>query len=61
MNTEPILELGCDTSKLEGAFGLDNVQLAAVDILHDLFSFPNPFSDESRDVIYLRRVIEHFE
>lgn len=56
-----ILDLGCGTLKVDGAIGVDNVQLPGVDIVHDLLDFPYPFETGSFDKIYLRHVIEHFE
>ena len=55
-----ILDLGCGENKVQGAIGLDNVDINGVDILHDLLRFPYPLNDNSFDIIYLRNVIEHF-
>lgn len=56
-----ILDLGCGTTKETGAFGLDNVQLPGVDVVHDLLAFPYPFADGSVNKVYLKHVLEHFE
>jgi len=55
-----ILDLGCGSVKVEGAVGLDNVDIPGVDIVHDLLDFPYPVENESFENIYLRHVIEHF-
>jgi len=55
-----ILDLGCGDNKVQGAIGLDIVDINGVDILHDLLMFPYPLNDNSFDIIYLRNVIEHF-
>jgi len=55
-----ILDLGCGTAKVEGALGLDNIDIPGVDIVHDLLVFPYPLENQSFDNIYLRNVIEHF-
>ena len=55
-----ILDLGCGTAKVEGALGLDNIDIPGVDIVHDLLAFPYPLDNQSFDKIYLRNVIEHF-
>ena len=55
-----ILDLGCGLVKVEGAVGLDNVDIPGVDIVHDLLDFPYPIENESFENIYLRHVIEHF-
>lgn len=55
-----ILDLGCGTSKVNNAIGMDNAALPGVDIVHDLLDFPYPFNSEEFDEIYLNHVIEHF-
>ena len=55
------LDLGCGALKVDGSVVLDNVELAGVDIVHDLLDFPYPLENESFDNIYLRHVIEHFD
>jgi len=54
------LDLGCGALKVEGAVGLDNIEIPGVDIIHDLLDFPYPIENESFNNIYLRHVIEHF-
>jgi SAM-dependent methyltransferase len=60
-STSPfIIDLGCGTAKEPGAIGVDNVDLPAVDVVHDLLDFPYPFDDNCAHKIYLKHVIEHF-
>ncbi len=56
-----ILDLGCGTAKEANAVGVDNVQIAGVDVVHDLLDFPYPFADGSVEEVYLKHVLEHFE
>ena len=35
-----ILDLGCGEKKVNGAIGLDNLQLPGVDVVHELLNFP---------------------
>jgi SAM-dependent methyltransferase len=58
---DAILDLGCGTSKEPSAFGIDNVALPGVDLVHDLLDFPYPIADESVREVYLKHVIEHFD
>ena len=55
-----ILDLGCGTAKMPGAFGIDNAQLPGVDLVHDLLAVPYPLPAECATEIYLNHVIEHF-
>lgn len=55
-----IVDLGCGEEKVQGAIGVDNVQLNGVDLVHDLLDFPYPFEDASVKEVYLRHVVEHF-
>lgn len=54
-----ILDVGCGDAKVEGAVGIDSVQLPGVDIVHDLNVYPWPIEDESYDLVYLNNIIEH--
>lgn len=56
-----ILDVGCGSSKHEGAVGLDISADTAADIVHDLDVFPYPIDDDSFDQILLQDVIEHVE
>jgi len=55
-----ILDLGCGNNKVDGAIGIDIVDLDSVDIQHDILKFPYPFENNSFNKIFLRHVIEHF-
>jgi SAM-dependent methyltransferase len=56
-----IIDLGCGMAKEAGAFGVDNVSLAGVDLVHDLMDFPYPFVTASAKEVYLKHVLEHFQ
>ena len=56
-----VLDVGCGNNKLPGAIGIDRVALPAVDVVHDLNSFPYPFDSSSFDEIRLIHVIEHLD
>jgi len=59
MSQNKILDVGCGNRKIDGAVGMDREPLNAVDIVHDLDSFPYPQKDNSFDRIVLRHVLEH--
>ena len=59
-NGHKILDIGCGNVKVPSAVGLDNVDLANVDVVHDILDFPYPFDERYFDAIYLKHVIEHF-
>ena len=54
-----IVDIGCGDSKVEGAVGVDCVQLPGVDVVCDLMKYPWPFDDDSCDKVYMRNIIEH--
>jgi SAM-dependent methyltransferase len=54
-----ILDIGCGTSKTEGAIGIDIVPLPAIDVLADAGRPPYPFADNSFGAVYMLDVIEH--
>jgi SAM-dependent methyltransferase len=54
------IDLGCGNNKSPGAIGVDNVALDAVDLVHDLLSFPYPFPSECAEEVVLSHVLEHF-
>ncbi|GAJ05154.1 unnamed protein product, partial [marine sediment metagenome] len=54
-----VLDVGCGTAKVNGAIGIDRVNLPGVDVVHDLNTFPWPFDSESFDAIYMNDIIEH--
>jgi len=53
------LDLGCGNAKRDGFMGVDSLDLPGVDVVHDLTSYPYPFSDSSVDEIWLDNVLEH--
>lgn len=55
-----ILDLGCGTNKVVGAFGIDNAALPGVDLVHNLLATPYPLQAGCATEIYLNHVIEHF-
>ncbi|HNW58986.1 MAG TPA: class I SAM-dependent methyltransferase [bacterium] len=55
-----VIDLGCGTHKVAGAFGIDVFPLSGVDMVHDLKVIPYPFPDNCAERIYLNHVIEHF-
>jgi SAM-dependent methyltransferase len=54
-----ILDVGCGSTKVPGATGLDVSPDTAADIVHDLDELPYPIADSSFDQILLQDVIEH--
>jgi SAM-dependent methyltransferase len=59
---EPVvIDLGCGPSKAPGAFGVDVVGLAGVDLVHDLTRTPSPLPDSCADLVLLTHVLEHFD
>lgn len=56
-----VLELGCGFSKTPGAVGVDIIEGSQADIIHDLNTFPYPFSDNEWDRILCRCVLEHLD
>ncbi|TMJ14881.1 MAG: class I SAM-dependent methyltransferase [Bacillati bacterium ANGP1] len=56
-----IIDLGCGAKKVPGAFGIDLIALAGVDLVHDLEATPYPLPESCADTIYLNHVLEHFE
>jgi SAM-dependent methyltransferase len=55
-----VFDLGCGAHKTEGAFGIDSVRLAGVDLVHDLEARPYPLHDDCADEVVLNHVLEHF-
>lgn len=53
------VDLGCGISKKEGFLGVDCLELAGVDIFHDLNVFPYPFPDDDVDEVWMDNVLEH--
>jgi predicted SAM-dependent methyltransferase len=53
------LDIGCGTRKREGFIGMDRVQLAGVDIVHNLTALPWPIDDDSCTAIHIDNFLEH--
>ena len=56
-----VLDLGCGKKKTVGAVGVDSMNFPGVDVVHNLNSFPYPFSEGSFDAVILNHVIEHLD
>lgn len=56
-----VLHLGCGHSKLNGATGIDVLNLPEVDITHNLDIYPWPFEDNSTDLFFMHSSLEHLE
>lgn len=54
-----ILDVGCGQNKFPGAIGIDSNRRTQADVIHDLGTFPYPFSDNEFDELICRHVIEH--
>jgi ubiquinone/menaquinone biosynthesis C-methylase UbiE len=54
-----ILDVGCGTSKVVGAVGLDLNPATAADIVHDLNVYPWPLADSIFDRIVCSHIAEH--
>ena len=54
-----ILDVGCGGSKIPGAIGIDQFDMAEVDIVHDLNKLPWPIPEESVDRIVFSHSISH--
>lgn len=54
-----ILDLGCGANKTEGAFGIDCLPAAGVDLVHDLNATPWPVESSQFDTVICSHVIEH--
>ena len=55
---QKILDIGCGRHKLDGAIGLDHMELPGVDVVADL-SQRLPFEDDEFDLVYSNQVLEH--
>lgn len=56
---EIILDVGCGSSKIPGAIGIDQFPLKDVDVIHNLNSIPWPFEGEKFDRIVFSHSISH--
>lgn len=54
-----VLDVGCGQNKLVGAVGIDANPRSHADVIHDLGTFPYPFSDSEFDEVLCRHVVEH--
>jgi len=59
INLKKILDVGCGSSKISGAVGIDQFQLPGVDFVHNLNSYPWPFPDKTFDNIVFCHSISH--
>jgi len=59
MPSESVLDVGCGSSKLVGATGIDQFSLPGVDVIHDLNKCPWPFQDEYFDRIVFSHSLSH--
>ena|SRR5712664_528206 len=53
------LDLGCGQSKREGFTGVDISKVPGVDVVHNLFTFPWPFKDDTVEEIWCSHFLEH--
>ena len=53
------LNLACGQIKIDGFTGVDKVKTDAVDIVHDLETFPWPFESGSVDEVHCSHYVEH--
>ncbi|MDP3900366.1 MAG: methyltransferase domain-containing protein [bacterium] len=56
-----ILHLGCGKNKVNGALGIDKLNLPQVDIQHDMDVLPWPLDDNNMDVVIAHSLIEHID
>lgn len=54
-----VVHLGCGKSKLNGALGVDMLDIPGVDVIHDLDFYPWPLKDTSVDIFFVHSVLEH--
>lgn len=55
------LDLGCGLEKVEGADGLDALDLPGVKYKHDMNKFPYPIKPNSYDEIHCYHILEHVD
>jgi predicted SAM-dependent methyltransferase len=56
---ENVLDVGCGSSKINGAIGIDQYLLSGVDIVHNLDAVPWPLNSNSFDRIIFSHSISH--
>jgi SAM-dependent methyltransferase len=56
-----ILHLGCGRNKKNGAIGIDIDPHSDADIVHDLNTFPYPFSNNYFTVVIAEHILEHLD
>ena len=59
MSQPQVLDLGCGAHKTPGAFGIDCLPIAGVDLVHDLNHTPWPLEASRFDRVVCSHVIEH--
>lgn len=60
-NESTILDLGCGNQKRPGSIGVDSNAATQADVVHNLDTFPYPFSDNRFSTIYVTHCIEHLD
>src|SRR5207247_2730434 len=55
-----IIDIGCGTKKLDGAFGLDRRKERGVDVICD-FEHAVPLKTNAIDVVYMSHIMEHIK
>ena len=55
-----IIDIGCGTKKLDGAFGLDRRKERGVDVICD-FEHAVPLKTNAVDVVYMSHIMEHIK
>ncbi|KND48429.1 MAG: Alternative oxidase/tellurite resistance protein TehB [Parcubacteria bacterium C7867-005] len=58
-SNKKVLHIGCGSSKLRGALGMDILKLPGVDLVHNLDETPWPVEDSSVDLVFAHSVVEH--
>lgn len=56
-----MLDVGCGKKKMAGAVGIDCNPDTDADVIHDLNTFPYPFSDNTFDVVNCDSILEHLD
>lgn len=59
--SKQVLEVGCGTSKPEGAVGMDRLALPGVDVVHDIEQLPWPLDEDRFDEVRCMHVLEHVD